>query len=224
MKTTFIYALCEPGTRTVRYIGKTDRLLKQRLKEHLKDSIKKKSHLGNWLRLLKSRLQKPEMIPLREVPTEQWKIAEERYIRLARGLGMNLTNASDGGEGNSGYKHTPEAIEKMRAHMNSKDNTGVNSPWFGHKHTPETRAEYSRKRTGVPMCLTHRLKARASKLGAKNHRFGTKASLETRAKMSASHCGKTHTEEAKAKMRGRKLSEEHRQKLSKAATARYNKT
>lgn len=44
-ETVFIYALCEPGTLEIRYIGQTRRL-KTRFREHLRESPKKQSHLG----------------------------------------------------------------------------------------------------------------------------------------------------------------------------------
>lgn len=200
MKTTFIYALCEPGTRSIRYIGKTYRI-KQRFKEHLRDSIKNKTHLGNWLRLLKSQQQKPEMIILREVPIELWEIAEERYIRLARGLGMNLVNSTDGGEGvtmtpeirdkislkNTGKIRSPELKAQISAAL-----TGANSPLFGIKRTVEAREKMSAALTGSlhPLFGKKRSPETCAKIGAAqtgglHHNFGKTASAETSAKMSA---------------------------------------
>ena len=44
-----------------------------------------------------------------------------------------------------GRKHSPEAIEKMRAAKR-----GANNPLYGRGHTPETRAKMSASRKGVP--------------------------------------------------------------------------
>lgn len=112
MKTTFIYALCEPGTRTVRYIGKANRP-ERRFVEHLRASVKKKTHLGHWLSGVSNRGEKPVLVVLREVPFERWAEAEERYIRIARGCGMKLVNATDGGDGLA--NPTPETRAKMSA-------------------------------------------------------------------------------------------------------------
>lgn len=45
---------------------------------------------------------------LTEVPDEIGPVAEMLYIRLARDGGMDLVNATDGGEGAPGHIHTPE--------------------------------------------------------------------------------------------------------------------
>lgn len=138
MTTTFIYALCEPGTRTVRYIGRTDDP-KRRLKQHLRQSIKKERPLGTWLRGLGAQ---PEMVILREVPIERWEFAEERFIRIARGCGFHLVNANDGGGGPT--THTPEVCAAMSAARKGVS-TGPRGP-----HTPETRAKMSAAKKGVP--------------------------------------------------------------------------
>lgn len=51
--------------------------------------------------------------------------------------GYNLTN---GGEGSSGYKHTQEAISKMRT-----INTGPGNPRFGKRHTEQSRKLMSKR-------------------------------------------------------------------------------
>lgn len=142
MKTTFIYALCEPGTRTVRYIGKADDP-KKRLREHRRSvSARKKNPLGDWLGSLLALGIKPEMVVLREVLIEQWELAEERFIRLARGCGMALVNSNDGGGGPT--THTPETCEIIR-----KTHLGV-------PKTPEHRSKIRDALQGVPKTPEHR--------------------------------------------------------------------
>jgi hypothetical protein len=150
--TTFIYALCEPGTRTVRYIGKTENL-GRRFREHLRGSSKKKSHLGNWLRSLAG--DSPNRITLCEVPESEGSAAEIQYIRAAReSLGMKLVNATDGGEGVS--NPSPESRVKMSAAKRGK------------KASPETRAKMSvaqRGRTRAPLSKEHCANISAAKTG-----------------------------------------------------------
>lgn len=111
MKTTFIYALCEPGTRTVRYIGMTKNL-KSRFGQHCKrPTATLGTHLGHWLGSLRSADKKPTMIQLSEVGADAGPEEEIRYISAARMLGMDLVNSTDGGEG---VTATPETREKMR--------------------------------------------------------------------------------------------------------------
>ena len=97
MKTAIIYALCEPGTRTVRYIGMTTKGVAHRLRQHGRTSVKLKNHLGNWLRSLLG--VPPSIISLSEVSVECWAEEEIRYIRAARCLGFDLVNSTDGGDG-----------------------------------------------------------------------------------------------------------------------------
>lgn len=150
METVFIYALCEPGTRTVRYIGKADNP-KKRLREHLCKVNDRANHRECWLFSLLSKGLKPEMIILREVPKTDWKMAEERYIRLARGCGMDLTNGTDGGDGC--VENSPDTLKKMReCKLGSKNpmygkNGSLNpmfgkpSPFKGIPRTPEVVAK-----------------------------------------------------------------------------------
>lgn len=200
MKTTFIYALCEPETRTVRYIGKANEPEK-RFKSHVQKSVRQKNHLGNWLRSLQFKNAVPDMVILREVEYDKWQEAEERYIRLARGCGMRLVNSTDGGEGititpeilkkivakNTGKKRTPEQCAAISARQIGKDN-----PMFGKEVSLETRAKMS-----------------ASRAGEKNHVFGTTRTPETRAKISAALSGEKHP------LFGKKHSLESRALMSK---------
>lgn len=190
MANTFIYALCEPGTRTVRYIGKANDP-KRRLREHINRAARTNTHLGNWLRSLLSLGEKPSLVVLREVSTEQWELAEERYIRLARGIGMCLTNATDGGDG---VPMTPEmrkrislssrgrrASLKTRAAL-SDSKKGPKNPCFGKVYSEEEK----------------RVRSEALR-GPKNHNFGVKFSDERRAQISASLRGRTQSLETRAK-------------------------
>lgn len=111
--TTFIYALCEPGTRIIRYIGKSIRPEK-RFVEHAKRSSKQNTYLGNWLRAALTRGEIPNMVILREVPGDGGSTAEIKYIRIARdSLGVRLVNGTDGGDGLN--NPPPETREKIAA-------------------------------------------------------------------------------------------------------------
>lgn len=157
MRTVFIYALCEPGTRTVRYIGQTVDF-KKRFRNHCNQSVNGQNPLGDWLRSLEGR--RPEMIVLSEVPECEWGDEEQRYIRAARMLGMRLVNSTDGGEGLLGFHFSEET--KMKK---SRRFSGAGNPMFGKPvssetrerlsvasleawKNPEMRAEASRRRTG----------------------------------------------------------------------------
>lgn len=218
-KTTFIYALCEPGTRMVRYIGKTGNL-KCRFRKHLRESVKFDSHLGHWLSLVVSRGERPEMVILREVEGDGSE-AEKRYIRLARGCQMRLVNSTDGGDGLS--NPSPETRKKIGdAHRAEKNNnfgkclpietrekisastTGENNGFFGHTHSEESKALISAALIGRPgkVGFKHSVvtKARMSdaQSGENNSFFGEKHSEETKSLLRAFRKGKKNTAEQNA--------------------------
>lgn len=107
-----IYSLNDPITDEVRYIGKTVSLLSKRLSSHYKD--KKISYKTHWINSLKEKGLKP-IIKLVEFCDEtNWQEREKYWIGYYREI-TRLTNYLDGGQGQQkGYKHTPEAIEKIR--------------------------------------------------------------------------------------------------------------
>lgn len=202
MESTFIYALCEPGTRTVRYIGKANNL-KRRLRAHLGTSVSMNTHLGCWLKGLLFRGEKPSLIVLREVPKDQWQIAEERYIRLARGLGMKLVNCSDGGDG---VTFTPEVRAKMSAshkgvRFSPERRAASARATTGQKRTPEQCANIGRVHKGKKASPELLKKMSEAMRGEKNPNFGRPRPLETRLKISASNTGQKRSLESREKMR-----------------------
>lgn len=108
-KITYIYALKDPDTDLVRYIGKTVNKPRARFLEHVKRAELKRTHKDNWILKLKGCNKLPILEILDEV--EDWKEglkAEITYIKLFKSLGADLCNHTDGGDGMLGYKHTEE--------------------------------------------------------------------------------------------------------------------
>lgn len=124
----YIYALCDPKTNSIRYIGKSIRP-KERYTNHLNDNSK--THKVNWINSLKSKGLKPTMIILQTLAeNEDWQQAERDWIKRAKENGWNLVNSTDGGDGVlnvsgegkermlkawKGRKHKPETLEKLSA-------------------------------------------------------------------------------------------------------------
>lgn len=196
MATTFIYALCEPGTRVIRYIGKSDDP-KRRLIAHLATSKTFKSHLGTWLRSLE---EPPALRILKEVPESDWADEEIVCIEFARALGLDLVNGTDGGEG--AVNPSLETRAKLSAATRGDKNpmfgrTGEKCPHFGKPKAPETRAKLRAVNLGKHHTPEVRAKMSAARLGVKTHRSQTP---EHKAKLLASNLGKIHTPETRAKM------------------------
>lgn len=134
MKTTFIYALCEPDTGEIRYIGKADDPDK-RLGQHLTD--KSGNHRTNWIKSLIKKGKYPRLEIIDEVPSAHWQQIEVAYIEFFAEQGAILTNGTLGGEGCAG---TPETCEKIsKTLMGHPGLPGSSNPFFGKTHTEESR-------------------------------------------------------------------------------------
>lgn len=165
--TTFVYALCEPGTGEVRYIGKADDP-RSRLMDHLARCDH--THRGRWVRKLKRLGLSPGMTVLQEIPHSGWQDAERYQICLAKMAGVRLTNSTAGGDGfESGPRH----------------------PFWGRRHSDRHRANISAAKIGVKRTLTDREianRARLSEMG--RAMLGRPMPLEIRAKISAANRGR----------------------------------
>lgn len=98
-------------------------------------------------------------------------LLEIETIDIYRKRGIKLVNATDGGEGSSGYKHTKEHKEKLKGNSHGSASWGIN--FKGCHHSEETKARWSEMRKGTP-----------------SPRKGVKLSDETKNKISESRKGK----------------------------------
>lgn len=166
--TTFIYALLEPSSKKIRYLGKSVNP-KERFAHHLVPANPPRTHKECWISGLRSKGSRPILEILDEVPTSQAGFFEQEYIRVFRALGMDLTNLSDGGEGQTGYVHTEETKKKISNRLvgrkdseetkkrkslasSLRDNSHLfgNTHLLGHVHSEETRKQMSESHLGMP--------------------------------------------------------------------------
>lgn len=97
--TTFIYALLDPRSGELRYIGKSNNPT-VRLYEHVCASqIAAPTHRNYWIKSLLADGTKPELLVLEEVPSNDWKAAERWWISYWKFAGANLVNGTSGGDG-----------------------------------------------------------------------------------------------------------------------------
>ncbi|WP_395406291.1 NUMOD3 domain-containing DNA-binding protein [Pseudoduganella sp. UC29_106] len=115
-----------------------------------------------------------------------------------------------------GYRHTPEAIEKLRAKQ-----TGVESPTKGKPRNPEAAAKTANAHRG--MKRSDETRARISKAMAGKKR--APKTDETKAKLSVAMKARPPNPERVAKMastkRGSKLTPEHKAKIGAASRAAW---
>jgi hypothetical protein len=125
----FIYALGDPETGLIRYIGKTTNL-EQRYTAHV-NSPPTNCHRSHWIQSLKAKGLRPLMVVVEIIEGAwPWQEAERNWIARGRREGWPLTNNTNGGDGVPGLpaetrqrmaatwrgrKHKPATIEKLRA-------------------------------------------------------------------------------------------------------------
>lgn len=124
-KKIYIYGLCDPESGLIRYIGKSIRP-NERLTNHMNDQGT--CHRTNWLRSLKSKGLKPNLVILQELPDDAiWQDAEKAWIAYGRSQGWPLVNNTSGGDGVCGL---PEETRRR-----------ISQVWVGRKHSDETKAK-----------------------------------------------------------------------------------
>ena len=125
MSEFLIYALVDPTSNKVRYIGKSTVGL-SRPRAHLRLALAgEKGHKANWIRSLCDSGFDYRIVALEELATPD--LCNEReiaWIAYGRQAGWPLTNATDGGDGVSSNSWTDE----MRAKISKAQSGKVLSP------------------------------------------------------------------------------------------------
>jgi len=140
MKTAKIYSISDPETKEVRYIGKTEMTLEKRLYYHFRE-IKntKNKHKQRWFNKLLKNGKKPVIELVDIVPLSEWKFWEKHYISLFKSWGFNLINYTEGGEGfNSEWVRRLWRKKEYREY-HTKRVQGKKNPFYGKKHSEETK-------------------------------------------------------------------------------------
>lgn len=133
-----IYALKDPATGCVRYVGFTSRTLSVRMYAHFGHAkAGQRTHKAVWILSLISAGLKPVIEVLETGYGSGWGKAERFWIEFYRAAGSQLTNLTDGGEGTPGYNGWANLTAEQRS-------TIARNRWLN--KTPEQRSEIAKTR------------------------------------------------------------------------------
>lgn len=115
----YIYALRDPESGSIRYIGKTKHI-ETRLAAHISKAKGHHTdhHCAHWVRSLLAKGLQPELVIVKELAVdEDWKRAEAAAIVAFRSAGHDLTNLTGGGDG---FHDCPPDVLKRRGESRRK--------------------------------------------------------------------------------------------------------
>ena len=190
---TKIYVLCESNGE-IRYVGKTSYSLSVRLGQHLSYArYGKRNYLYNWIRSIFSTGHLPTISLIGEVEGDGCG-EEIAWIAYGRAEGWRLVNATAGGEGILGYKHT----EATRIRLSNFFKGRLGSWIKGKKHSVESQIKMSKSHIGqIPWNKgIHSWENRQHPKGM----LGRKQSAETIAKIVEANKGRYCSAETRRKM------------------------
>lgn len=178
MNAVAIYALCEPISGAVRYVGYS-KDAPTRYKGHLSENSK--THKSRWVNKLLREGAAPKLRVLCVVQgATEAKRVEVALIAAYRRRGARLTNSTAGGDGV--VDPSPEARAKISA---------------THRGRIQSAEEIEKRRLG--QLRYHSKHPNAAKVNSAVN-LGKKHTAEARAKMSAALLGRPHEEERKKKI------------------------
>jgi hypothetical protein len=112
-KDCLIYALVDPDSDEVRYIGLSSTGLDRPNEHKKKSNLRGFSHKINWIKSLIERNKMYKIKVIEYVEPEELNSREMYWIAKYRKHGYNLTNATIGGEGTIGFKFSEESKQKI---------------------------------------------------------------------------------------------------------------
>lgn len=108
---TYIYALAEPTTGEVRYIGKSNTPIVRLERGHMYQTARN-NHKMNWISSLRKNGLKPVLKILEVCPVEQWEARERHYIETYRKTTPHLLNIASGGVSSDMPDHLKDSSYK----------------------------------------------------------------------------------------------------------------
>lgn len=153
--TVTIYALRDPDTNDVKYIGATVRTLARRLDGHM-SKPKRASPRDEWIWSLRASGKRPSIEALEVASEDDAETVECFWIAQARGLGWPILNVCRGGKGFTAAQ-TPEHKGKIRSALLGREirwRDKISAARMGHEVSPETRARIAATISGGTLLET----------------------------------------------------------------------
>lgn len=167
MKTGTIYALRDPWSDEIRYIGQTTMKLSDRMRAHRYQAQRREHGVHGWWRSLAP--AHPTPLVLEDgLPANELNDAEKRHIAAARDAGAHLLNLTHGGGGRAGSGQSPSTRERIGAAFRGK--------CLSAEHV----AKMSARLKGHPVSAEAREKMAAAKRGKKQSPEHVAARFRTR--------------------------------------------
>lgn len=155
-----IYALRDPESLEIRYIGKTTQTLKYRLMYHIRDSRKYTHYTASWIKSLSKKGLKPVITLVETCSRDILNHQEIFWIKICRSY-CKLTNLTDGGDGNNGQFRSQESKQKTGETLRRKIKEGLIF------YSPERCQKISEALKGKVISTETRVKLRNINLGKK---------------------------------------------------------
>ena len=141
-----VYGLITDLDDNIRYVGQTKQPIKKRIQQHINEKRGLSNRKARWLH---NRLG--QGLDLRVILLDEdaiWDDTEVEWIKRLKDGGCDLTNATDGGEGNCNVKFSPEAIRNMSYKYTLKDGREFTLKELSKKFDLNTEAIRGRLRNG----------------------------------------------------------------------------
>lgn len=135
-----VYALVDPRTSQVRYVGETVRKGSTRFAQHVRTARQQTTPPVNaWIRGLLDAGIAPVMVEIEEFSEKPaMHESEVFWIEQFRAMGAALLNIAPGGSTRVGYRHSEETKAKWR-----RERRGERAGNYGKRRTPEQKAMFA---------------------------------------------------------------------------------
>jgi hypothetical protein len=209
----FIYSLADPRTNQIRYIGKAHNV-RRRFNTHMREARSRSPlHSRRWIASLVRDGVEPEIAVIETCDTNETANERERFwIGHFRSIGVDLTNTTDGGDGQSPGYQWPETARKKLSERTK-----------GRKASPQHRANLIAAFNREDVRARRREIARTKNLAANfGSQKGRKMPAEAKAKLAAKWTPERKAAHAE-QQRQKPVTAEWRTQLAAALRARWDK-